>query len=91
MERFLDVTRRLGFDTRQMDRGNKMFFMAEFKKSNRKSERGVDFEAKVCLAAACSTLVVSSLDRPCPDCCVHSVIASAKNKQKVSYYQRFGG
>lgn len=53
MERFLEVTKRLGFDTRQMDRSNKMFLMAEFKKSNRKPERGVDFEAKVRIYVAC--------------------------------------
>ncbi|CBJ25481.1 conserved unknown protein [Ectocarpus siliculosus] len=47
VERFLEVTRRLGFDTRQMDRSNKMFLLAEFKKSGRKPERGVEFEAKV--------------------------------------------
>lgn len=47
VDRFVDVARRLGFDCRQMDRSNKMFLMAEFKKSKRKSENGVDFEAKV--------------------------------------------
>lgn len=47
VERFLEVTKRLGFDTRQMDRSNKMFLMAEFKKSKRKPEKGIDFEAKV--------------------------------------------
>lgn len=47
MERFLEVTKRLGFDCRQMDRSNKMFLMAEFKKSARTPEKGVDFEAKV--------------------------------------------
>lgn len=47
VERFLEVTKRLGFDTRQMDRSNKMFLLAEFKKSGRKPERGVEFEAKV--------------------------------------------
>lgn len=51
VERFLEVTKRLGFDTRQMDRSNKMFLMAEFKKSKRKPEKGIDFEAKVCLRA----------------------------------------
>eukprot|EP00904_Undaria_pinnatifida_P001711 jgi/Undpi1/11540/HiC_scaffold_30.g13837.m1 len=49
VERFLDVTKRLGFDCRQMDRSNKMFLMAEFKKSNRTPEKGVDFEAKACI------------------------------------------
>lgn len=47
VERFLEVTRRLGFDTRQMDRTNKMFLLAEFKKSKRKPESGIEFEAKV--------------------------------------------
>ncbi|CAM9939591.1 unnamed protein product [Ectocarpus fasciculatus] len=49
VERFLEVTKRLGFDTRQMDRSNKMFLLAEFKKSGRKPERGVEFEAKACI------------------------------------------
>ncbi|CAM9119231.1 unnamed protein product [Laminaria digitata] len=49
VERFLEVTQRLGFDCRQMDRSNKMFLMAEFKKSNRTPEKGVDFEAKACI------------------------------------------
>lgn len=48
VERFLEVTKRLGFDTRQMDRTNKMFLLAEFQKSKRKPEKGVEFEAKVC-------------------------------------------
>ena len=47
MERFLDVARQLGFDSKQMDRTNKMFLLAEFKKSNRKPQEGVAFEAKV--------------------------------------------
>ena len=47
VERFLEVTKRLGFDCRQMDRSNKMFLMAEFKKSARTPEKGVEFEAKV--------------------------------------------
>lgn len=47
VERFLEVTKRLGFDCRQMDRTNKMFLLAEFKKSAREPEKGVDFEAKV--------------------------------------------
>lgn len=47
MERFLEVTRRLGFDQRQLDRSNKMFLLAEFKKSGRPSEAGIEFEAKV--------------------------------------------
>ncbi|CAM9526136.1 unnamed protein product [Scytosiphon promiscuus] len=49
VERFLEVTRRLGFDTRQMDRTNKMFLLAEFKKSKRKPESGIEFEAKACI------------------------------------------
>ena len=59
MERFLEVTKRLGFDTRQMDRSNKMFLMAEFKKSKRKPEKGVDFEAKVCMHTHLRQRVVS--------------------------------
>ena len=47
MERFVGVAKRLGFDCRQMDRSNKMFLMAEFKKSARTPEKGVNFEAKV--------------------------------------------
>lgn len=47
VERFLEVTNRLGFDRRQIDRSNKMFLMAEFKKSGRRPENGVEFEAKV--------------------------------------------
>lgn len=54
MERFLDMVQRLGFDRRQLDRSNKMFLMAEFKKSGRRPEDGVEFEAKV----RCSLLVV---------------------------------
>lgn len=49
VERFLEVTRRLGFDRRQLDRTNKMFLLAEFKKSARPPQKGVDFEAKVLL------------------------------------------
>lgn len=62
VERFLEVTKRLGFDTRQMDRSNKMFLMAEFKKSNRKPEKGVDFEAKVCVPTAACGTVFSAVD-----------------------------
>lgn len=47
VERFLEVTKRLGFDRRQVDRSNKMFLLAEFKKSARRPEQNVDFEAKV--------------------------------------------
>lgn len=54
VERFLDVTKRLGFDRRQMDRSNKMFLLAEFKKSARKPQEGIDYEAKVRVAAVFS-------------------------------------
>ena len=47
VKRFLEITRRLGFDTKQMDRSNKMFLMAEFKKSARAPEKNVEFKAKV--------------------------------------------
>ncbi|CAM9933340.1 unnamed protein product, partial [Sphacelaria rigidula] len=47
VERFLEVAKRLGFDSRQVDRSNTMFLMAEFKKSGREPEDGVEFEAKV--------------------------------------------
>lgn len=69
VERFLEVTRRLGFDTRQMDRTNKMFLLAEFKKSKRKPESGIEFEAKVrtidayCHCAAMSTDFCCVYDR----------------------------
>ncbi|CAM9245074.1 unnamed protein product [Choristocarpus tenellus] len=49
---FLDVTRRLGFDKKQLDRSNKMFLVMEFKKSGRTPEQGVEFSAKVMNRAA---------------------------------------
>lgn len=47
VERFLEVARRLGFDKMKMDQTNKMFLLAEFRKSSRTPEEGVTFEAKV--------------------------------------------
>ncbi|CAM9710846.1 unnamed protein product [Discosporangium mesarthrocarpum] len=49
VEAFLDVTHRLGFDKKNLDRRNKMFLLMEFVKSGRKPQQGVRFAAKACL------------------------------------------
>lgn len=47
VERLVEVMRKLGFDRKELDRTNKMFLLAEFRKSSRQRQEGVEFEAKV--------------------------------------------